>query len=176
MIRRPPRSTLFPYTTLFRSLGHHVVTDFTRRVAPFGEISRGLDLSEIKMVYPLVAIPGWVASRYFYNFAGKVAGYLLLPLLAAYVIYRAIAYALGVAAGGPAFVGGSRELPRVHEFFLDIAIFGLIILLIFAVFFLVIRHTVRRTVASVSPGGGPRYSPAETSREKIRTILRGEGR
>src|SRR5256885_8951739 len=24
MIRRPPRSTLFPYTTLFRSLGMHV--------------------------------------------------------------------------------------------------------------------------------------------------------
>src|SRR3712207_6992781 len=23
MIRRPPRSTLFPYTTLFRSLAHH---------------------------------------------------------------------------------------------------------------------------------------------------------
>src|SRR2546426_2394404 len=29
MIRRPPRSTLFPYTTLFRS--HHV-----QRLAPFG--------------------------------------------------------------------------------------------------------------------------------------------
>src|SRR5260221_5579206 len=26
MIRRPPRSTLFPYTTLFRSLGSHIVT------------------------------------------------------------------------------------------------------------------------------------------------------
>src|SRR2546421_4285806 len=25
MIRRPPRSTLFPYTTLFRSLGRHAV-------------------------------------------------------------------------------------------------------------------------------------------------------
>src|SRR3989442_6048292 len=25
MIRRPPRSTLFPYTTLFRSLGLHVL-------------------------------------------------------------------------------------------------------------------------------------------------------
>src|SRR2546427_6423039 len=24
MIRRPPRSTLFPYTTLFRSLGHRI--------------------------------------------------------------------------------------------------------------------------------------------------------
>src|SRR5690349_22129000 len=23
MLRRPPRSTLFPYTTLFRSFGHH---------------------------------------------------------------------------------------------------------------------------------------------------------
>src|SRR3712207_6979521 len=28
MIRRPPRSTLFPYTTLFRSLGGSVVVDF----------------------------------------------------------------------------------------------------------------------------------------------------
>src|SRR2546430_16198724 len=25
MIRRPPRSTLFPYTTLFRSLAHHLI-------------------------------------------------------------------------------------------------------------------------------------------------------
>src|SRR5437867_9467498 len=27
MIRRPPRSTLFPYTTLFRSVGNHVHSD-----------------------------------------------------------------------------------------------------------------------------------------------------
>src|SRR2546430_8141680 len=27
MIRRPPRSTLFPYTTLFRSLGQHEELD-----------------------------------------------------------------------------------------------------------------------------------------------------
>ena len=172
-----PANTVEDYhDQLDTPLGHHVVMDFTRRVAPFGEVSRGLDLSEVKMVYPLVAIPGWVASRYFYNFAGKVAGYLLLPVLAAYVVYRAIAYALGVADGGPAFVEGSRELPRVHELFLDIAVFGLIILLIFAIFFVVIRHAVRSTVASVSPGGRPRYSPAEASREKIQTILKGERR
>src|SRR5256885_10101394 len=32
MIRRPPRSTLFPYTTLFRSVGtdHHAVIDLLR--------------------------------------------------------------------------------------------------------------------------------------------------
>src|SRR2546430_13490285 len=37
MIRRPPRSTLFPYTTLFRSLGPRPATTgwftFTRRFA-----------------------------------------------------------------------------------------------------------------------------------------------
>src|SRR3712207_7966795 len=27
MIRRPPRSTLFPYTTLFRSADHHAVAE-----------------------------------------------------------------------------------------------------------------------------------------------------
>src|SRR2546425_5270652 len=30
MIRRPPRSTLFPYTTLFRSLGEALHIDHTR--------------------------------------------------------------------------------------------------------------------------------------------------
>src|SRR2546427_3359968 len=39
MIRRPPRSTLFPYTTLFRSetrgaRGHALVVDGARRSAP----------------------------------------------------------------------------------------------------------------------------------------------
>src|SRR5438093_9590760 len=34
MIRRPPRSTLFPYTTLFRSRG--TAADQTRRVAESG--------------------------------------------------------------------------------------------------------------------------------------------
>src|SRR5258708_27653375 len=34
MIRRPPRSTLFPYTTLFRSLfaDHHVIEHHTDRI------------------------------------------------------------------------------------------------------------------------------------------------
>src|SRR2546422_2062785 len=48
MIRRPPRSTLFPYTTLFRSLAraqrraHHVA-----QVAPLvGEVSRRAEHSQ----------------------------------------------------------------------------------------------------------------------------------
>src|SRR5256885_8575220 len=38
MIRRPPRSTLFPYTTLFRSLdvvsGGRVISGFVRGISP----------------------------------------------------------------------------------------------------------------------------------------------
>src|SRR2546430_11268224 len=34
MIRRPPRSTLFPYTTLFRSLDLEGVADVLRRERP----------------------------------------------------------------------------------------------------------------------------------------------
>ena len=157
-------------------LGHHVVMDFTRRVAPFGRITGGLDLSEIKMVYPLVAIPRWIAGRYFYDFLGKVISYLLLPLLVAYVIYRSVAYLLVVGSGSAGFFGAARTFPRVHEVFLDITFFGLVILLIFAAFFLVIRHTVRKTVESISPGSRPRYSPAEASQNKIRSILNGETR
>src|SRR5687768_17683164 len=34
MIRRPPRSTLFPYTTLFRSVGHEKLHDLRRDDGP----------------------------------------------------------------------------------------------------------------------------------------------
>src|SRR3712207_8705909 len=47
MIRRPPRSTLFPYTTLFRSMGVHLVLPLEdeRRAAI------ALTLSESRYVY-----------------------------------------------------------------------------------------------------------------------------
>src|SRR2546430_9167466 len=44
MIRRPPRSTLFPYTTLFRSLldaGPRAVPDVARHVAHQRVVARG---------------------------------------------------------------------------------------------------------------------------------------
>src|SRR5438034_5197718 len=41
MLRRPPRSTLFPYTTLFRSL-------FVREIDPItGEVLDGLDTDDL---------------------------------------------------------------------------------------------------------------------------------
>jgi len=174
-----PENTVGDYhDPLDTPLGHHVVMDGTRRIAPWGEISPGLDLSEIKMVYPLVAIPAWIASRYFYNLAGKVVNYLLVPLLVAYAIYKVVAYAIARATGGNASLlfGSYRELPQVHQALLDTVLFLLVTLGIFGVFFLVARHTIHKTLRAVSPGGPPHYSPAEASQNKIRAILTGEAR
>lgn len=172
-----PVNTVEDYSDrLDTPLGHHVVMDFTRRVAPYGEVSPGLDLSEIKMVYPLSAIPAWVAGRYFYDLAGKVVAYLLLPLLVLYALYRASAYLVALSRGD-GFLGSSGELPRVHALFLDLGIFGLIVVALFAVFFVVVRHLIRRTLAAMAPtAGGPRRSPAEVSVEKVERIMRSQAR
>jgi UDP-2,3-diacylglucosamine pyrophosphatase LpxH len=171
-----PTNTVEDYhDSLDTPLGHHVVMDFTRRIAPYGEISPGLDLAEIKMVYPLVAIPPWIASRYFYRFIGKVTTFLLIPLLVAYLLYRLFIYYLSQApGGGPGFFGGYRELPHVHAVIVDIGLFSLLILGVFAIFFVVIRHAVRRTLHTLNPAQRPHYSPAEASVNRIKEILRGE--
>src|SRR2546422_2996378 len=44
MIRRPPRSTLFPYTTLFRSLLHVLRREVARPVPVAGEADDGDDV------------------------------------------------------------------------------------------------------------------------------------
>jgi len=162
------------HDSLDTPLGHHVVMDFTRRIAPYGEISPGLDLAEIKMVYPLMAIPGWIASRYFYAFIGKVTKFLLIPLLLAYMLYRLADYFISLSRGDKSgLLGDYRELPEVHEIFVDIGFYSLLILIVFAVFFVVIRHAFHRTLRTMSPGERPHYSPAETSVNQVKEILTG---
>jgi UDP-2,3-diacylglucosamine pyrophosphatase LpxH len=170
-----PSNTVEDYhDRLDTPIGHHVVMDFTRRIAPYGEISPGLDLAEIKMVYPLVAIPGWIASRYFYAFIGRVTEFLLVPLLVAYMLYRLAGYFISLSRGDKSgLLGGYRELPEVHEIFLDIGFYSLLILIVFAVFFVIIRHAFHRTLRTMSPGEHPHYSPAEASVNKVKEILTG---
>src|SRR5207248_10474384 len=60
MIRRPPRSTLFPYTTLFRSLGRVIVAAELPELVLDGFLRRALHLrseehtSELQSPYDLV--------------------------------------------------------------------------------------------------------------------------
>src|SRR5437016_10917127 len=46
MIRRPPRSTLFPYTTLFRSYQEHFENDVRRRWRTRCEVARAMIFSQ----------------------------------------------------------------------------------------------------------------------------------
>src|SRR3989475_13101420 len=47
MIRRPPRSTLFPYTTLFRSPGDVPIYDAEVRLAFFKEVGQQTDYQAV---------------------------------------------------------------------------------------------------------------------------------
>src|SRR3989442_2905281 len=59
MIRRPPRSTLFPYTTLFRSSGDSATasTDMMENRSPANVFSRSPELA-----FHTRASPGWTIS------------------------------------------------------------------------------------------------------------------
>src|SRR3712207_8804866 len=70
MIRRPPRSTLFPYTTLFRS-GYQYASDETAesvdaaRVAAHGGRLHILEVQRLIRTMPKVVVavvPGWAAG------------------------------------------------------------------------------------------------------------------
>jgi hypothetical protein len=152
-----------------------LVTYFTRRVAPFGEISGGLDLSELAMVYPLVAIPRWVASRYFYDFIGKALAYLLVPLLGVNAVYRVIAHLRARSRGEPSrgVVGDLQGLPGGRTPLIAFALFSLTNLALFAIFFLVVRRAVRKALESMSPDEGPGYRP-EDAQGLIKEMLRGD--
>src|SRR2546429_3758595 len=50
MIRRPPRSTLFPYTTLFRSTENKILADTTRQVVY--DVESGQTLADALRKHP----------------------------------------------------------------------------------------------------------------------------
>src|SRR3712207_8493475 len=65
MIRRPPRSTLFPYTTLFRSLGFGLGFghDRTPRGVVNAAAKHGFPLFEVPYPVPFIAITEAVSTR-----------------------------------------------------------------------------------------------------------------
>ena len=132
------------------------------------------------MVYPLVALPGWVASRYFYNFVGMVIKYLLIPLLVAYMVlytgWRSPSIALRPGSPGLHLVGGDQELPLFHyNLRRHLSFYALVILALFAIFFVVLRRALRRTLRTLRPHERqPHYSPGRGVREQGKGDREGE--
>lgn len=171
-----PANRIHDYADPFDTpLGHHLVSDLARRVAPIGEIRRGLDLSQIKNVYPVVEIPRWLVSRFFYDTLGKVVLYLLLPLVVAYALYRGLAYYLVVSRDlSVPFSQSYLQLPRVHELFLDVYLFALVAFVFLALFFLAVRRQARRTAALAAREGASGRALADEYRTRLEAVARGE--
>ena len=122
-----------------------------RRISPAGRIGRDLDLRDIGMVYPLVTIPEWVAGRVFYDLLGRVATYLLLPLLVGYAVYRIVAYLIAVSPDGSQSTSlweSYATLPGVQTVFGEIAWDALLLVSAFVLFFLAIRRAATRAIVS----------------------------
>src|SRR3989454_7023478 len=88
MIRRPPRSTLFPYTTLFRSTLFTI--DFYQRLKPQSnqhELVGVGRLATVTMVLiSLLWIPVIQGSRGLYDYLQGVQGYLAPPIFAVFFL------------------------------------------------------------------------------------------
>src|SRR2546422_6997574 len=56
MIRRPPRSTLFPYTTLFRSAARRLARGISAQVVPWGSAD-GLEVDAVINATPVGMAP-----------------------------------------------------------------------------------------------------------------------
>src|SRR2546427_11945462 len=80
MIRRPPRSTLFPYTTLFRSFDLRQGVSIGTAVAEVQRIARHTLPSSITTTFSGTA----------QAFQSSQAGLLLLLILAVFVIYMVL--------------------------------------------------------------------------------------
>src|SRR2546427_7483335 len=67
MIRRPPRSTLFPYTTLFRSIGR--ILPITGIIVPFWLVRAMVGWSETFEVLPAILVVGvsFSLTQYFWS-------------------------------------------------------------------------------------------------------------
>jgi Calcineurin-like phosphoesterase len=75
-----PANTIVDYANpLDTPVGAHVVTELVRPIGSGAAITRSIDLRDVSHVFPLAAIPQWVAGRIFYQFLGQVLRWLLAP-------------------------------------------------------------------------------------------------
>ena len=152
-------------------LGHHLVTDLTRRIVPTAGGDGDRNLRDVNKVYPLVAIPELLAGRLFYDLLTQVGRWLLLPLFLAYAAFRVVAYAVSTSRDESWGVWGSdRSLPGGRRVFLEIGYNAALLLLVFAVLFVVIRRLSGRFVSSTF-APLPGLAQTETSADLIGDLL-----
>src|SRR5258708_35902113 len=107
MIRRPPRSTLFPYTTLFRSLAG------TFRLIEDTVVNCSLDLTVLPLVPRSAAHLTIDLALLCVMAAGALGAASALTLGAPAPLARRLRIAMGLGPAA-AVTAGVRDLPREH--------------------------------------------------------------
>src|SRR5256885_870473 len=100
MIRRPPRSTLFPYTTLFRSARQAFVEAFPRKSGVASELShaaRACDVAQRRSQFGRIVVFQRLAQvLHDFLFGAEVVGHVEWPHLD--VAHSLISLAIALAA------------------------------------------------------------------------------
>ncbi|MGH3729595.1 MAG: hypothetical protein ACRDTU_12740 [Micromonosporaceae bacterium] len=161
-----PTNTIADYTNpLDTPLGSHVVTDVVRPIGPGVAITRRVNLRELSYVFPLSAIPHWVAGRVFYQILGQVLKWLVLPLAIA-----ALAQELVVAV-----VGTDRFASVLRSFLLGIGYDVLVLAVAVSLLFFVVRRTTHRVVATLTDRFGSHGADSAAEGDTaVRDLLRSD--
>src|SRR3712207_6159874 len=118
-----------------------------------------------------------MAGRVFYDLLGRVATYLLLPLLVGYAAYRIVAYLIAVSPDGSqsvSFWDSYTTMPGVQTVFGEIAWDALLLVTVFVLFFLAVQRAATRAIVSVTsrmPGERGSTPPPGSSADRIQALL-----
>jgi UDP-2,3-diacylglucosamine pyrophosphatase LpxH len=128
-----PANALVDYENpLDTPLGSHIVTDMVRPIGSGLPITERIDLRNISFVFPLMAIPEWIAGRIFYQILTRLLRWLVVLLVVAVVVAAVVALVWGfddaLGAGGAVVVEG--------------AIAAAVLVFVFALFFLLSRSAM----------------------------------
>ena len=130
-------------------LGHHIVTNLTRRIVPAPDGAGGRNLRDVNQVYPLVAIPELLAGQLLFDLRTQIGRWLLLPRSTP---TRRSASSPTRSRRAGTISGGvwesDRSLFGARRLFLEIGYNAALLLSVFAVLFVVIRRLSGRFVAS----------------------------
>jgi hypothetical protein len=140
-------------------IGAHVVDQIVRPIGSGVRLTGNLDLRDVSFVFPLTAIPRWIAGRIFYRFLDEALRWILVVFVIANIVHVILMWT------GPS----DDQQATVRTILVEVAYDIGVLVLIGAVVFLVSRRTAHRAVSALALHLAGAPSAAEPA--AIRTAL-----
>jgi Transposase len=119
------------------AIGAHVVDQIVRPIGSGTRLTGNLDLRDVSFVFPLAAIPEWIAGRIFYRFLGEALQWIFILFVIANVGHAFLIW-----------LGSSDEQRATTRTILGEVAYDIgLLVLVFAVVFLAGRRTARRAIS-----------------------------